>query len=129
MYPKYPNLPLLENKFLMYLKEDNSCKHIELDGKEYPKCSFECLGVFLQTWPNTAGLFEDGGCSGQALSSYYTTVFIEHESHHIAVYQNNELVYVLTGMNKAFQEDLNNHTIEPIKIARTRYADKVEVIA
>lgn len=33
MYKKYPNLPLLENKFLMILQNKNALQEIEMDGK------------------------------------------------------------------------------------------------
>lgn len=119
MITQYPNLPLLEYKFLTFLKE-----HDRLVIKDnFTRYNFECLGVFLQCWPNTAGLFEDGGFSGQSLSEYYTTVFIEHESHNVAVFQKNELVYVLGDMNENFSEDLFNHSIKPYKIALNKYVD------
>ena len=121
MYPEYPNLPLLENKFLMYLKLND--KEVEKDG--YKKHNFECLGVFLQYWPNTAGLAEDGGFSGQAISTYYTTVFAEHESHNAAIFQNNDLIYVLSEMNENFMDDLEHHDIKPLKFARMRYTNEL----
>ena len=123
MYKKYPNLPLLENKFLMILQNKNVLQEIEMGGKKYPKTNFECLGVFIQNWVNTAGLFENGGFSGQALTTYYTTVFVEHMSGYYAIFQNNDLVYTISNCSEELLEDIQNHDIKCFKEAKGRYAN------
>ena len=124
MYKKYPNLPLLELKFLISLREKNALQEVVLlNGKKYHKTDFECLGVFIQNWANTAGLFEDGGFSGQAITTYYTTVFVEHISGYYAIFQNDELVYTISNCSEELLEDIQNHDIKCFKEAKRRYAN------
>ena len=131
MYSEYPNLQLLEEKFKHELIRQGVDVYVSPEFKEYmeknhydPPYKFELLGVFKQYWPNTAGLFEDGGFSGQAMSSYYTSVFKELTSNYYAVFQSNRLVYTISEANEKFIEDLNNHTIKCVKEAFKAYTNK-----
>ena len=120
---EYPNLPLLEEKFKSNLTVDGY-----LTYNRYGKCVFEVLGVFLQHWANTAGLFEDGGMSGQAMSAYYTTVMklTVDDKLYSAVFQGNNLVYVIYGLPETLIEDVNNHDVKCFRIAKDRYVGKKE---
>lgn len=122
MYPVYPNLPLLEEKFKYYLDSNGIIITKTRDGKKYSRHDIECLGVFIQNWSNTAGLFESGGFSGQAMSSYYTTVMTDYMTGCYAVFQNNDLVYVIEGESEELLKDLENHTIKPFKTAIRAYS-------
>lgn len=121
----YPNLPLLEHKFLTHLMENGDCKVVETrEGEKYVDTNFECLGVFIQNWPNTAGLFDDGGFSGQMICDYYTTVFVEHKSECYAIFQDNDLVYTVGRPSEELLEDIKNHDLKAYLYAKKRYSNE-----
>ena len=60
---------------------------------------------FPQTWGSTALGF--GGVGGQAFTTAYTTVVMDHIA--AAVYFGGRLAYVIPEVNQAFMEDLARH--------------------
>ena len=98
-----PNLQLICERFFNEIKEDDK------------KINLEILGVFTQSWPNNAGLFENGNFSGQCISTYYTTVVYESFSDCYGIFQNNNLVYIIKGTNENLLNDIDNHTIKCLK--------------
>lgn len=135
----FPNLQLIGERFYIAIKEvadkviqinyENNQKLVEENPdyfKTHPKLptdiGFEILGLFQQFWPNTAGLFENGGFSGQSMSTYYTTVLRDNLTGYHAVFQDNDLVYAITNsfedgeLNiEEFYKDIDNHSIKPLK--------------
>ena len=130
MKPVYPNLELIEYIF----KEKVAQNHPELLPIEDANISAD---VFLQTWPNTAGGFDQGGFSGQAFTTQYTTVMTEvfsiHEGNDVkytfafGVFFGNKMAYMLTNPNESFYEDLEKREIKSIKNA-TKYAESEEKV-
>ena len=134
----FPNLQLIGERFYSAINEEleiifsENKEIIEVQTKANPDIyktkpkpkllpEFEILAVFVQNWPNTAGLYEDGGFSGSALSNYYTTVIYEAVSDTYGIFQKNGLVYLIKGTNENVLEDINNHSIKCLKEARERY--------
>ena len=107
MIPKYPNLPLINERCLNILGLDS---HKNLVAQ-----------VFIQSWPNTAGGFENGGISGQAFIQQYTTVmWYEPEDVWIVCFDNTP-AYVVMDPPEVFFQDLHDGLMECVKGAKERY--------
>lgn len=135
----FPNLQLIGERFYVAIKSiidktvhenfltiketmENDPEYYKTNPKPPTEAQFEILGVFQQFWPNTAGLFENGGFSGQELTTYYTTVLRDNLTGYHAVFQGNSLVYAITNSFEdgefdadAFYKDVDNHSIKPLK--------------
>lgn len=143
----FPNLQLVGERFYnaIYIVADQLREKIynfilekDAEDPEYFKTHtkpsmemrFEILGVFQQSWPNTAGLFENGGFSGQAMSTYYTTVIKDEFTGYYGIFQGNSLVYAINNEENAtlnldrLYEDIDNHQIKPLKEI-SYYWDKI----
>lgn len=135
----FPNLQLIGERFYTSIKEvanqiaqvnyennktmmEENPDYFKTHSKLPTEVNFEILGLFQQFWPNTAGLFENGGFSGQSMSTYYTTVLRDNLTGYHAVFQDNDLVYAITNsfedgeLNvEEFYKDIDNHSIKPLK--------------
>lgn len=109
MRAEYPNLPLIEEKFR------NLFHDMLNDGFDFE------VQVFKQTFPNTAGIFEDGGMSGQAFTDQYITVIYDHQKNIYGVYGGNQLAYALYDPNEIVQVDMQNRDMATLKHAFRRY--------
>ena len=116
---KLPNLQLIGERFCF-----NIFENINKKGG-YPE--FELLGVFYQTWPNNLGLKNDGELAClDIVSSYYTSVIYERLTDTYGVFQNNELAYLVEGSSEKLIEDIANHSMACLKIAKYRYSNEEE---
>mgnify|MGYP003304440528 CR=1 FL=1 len=114
----FPNLQLIGERFYNVLqitadqlrekvfifiqeKDKEDPEYFKTHARPLMEMRFEILGVFQQSWPNTAGLFENGGLSGQAISTYYTTVIYDEFTGYYGVFQENNLVYAINNWEKA----------------------------
>lgn len=99
MRREYPNLPLVEERFRRRVEAYDETK--DISGQA------QCYGatVFLQSFVNTAGLYEmPGRLSGQMLSDYYITVIWEEYRNFYGVFQGNDFVYNVSDPTEAFKE-------------------------
>lgn len=104
MHPEYPNLPLIEYIFNQVFR--NAHVGVRPDIK---------ATVFLQTFPNTARIFEDGrGFSGQAFCDEYITVMWCENTKIYAVFGGNKLAYYVEKPNQKFFDDLKNHDMKTV---------------
>ena len=115
MYKEYPNLPLIEEKFLNILKTyklvDSKNRMVKPQGA-YP--DFEAQ-VFLQNFPNTACLFSQRGMvSGQSFMYAYITVIEEKNKKIYAVFCGNRIAFIKQYPNDAFFEDIKNHNVKTL---------------
>ena len=54
---------------------------------------------FQQTFPNTAGIFEDGGMSGQAFITQNIDIYIDTDKNFVYVFGNDKLAYIIKNPN------------------------------
>lgn len=127
----YPNLPLLEEKFkhaiqnkliaathAMYTEQTE-------DGRIPYFVPSYTVDVFLQTFPNTAGLLSRRGTlSGQAFTDYYVTVIHEALSDLYGVFQGNKLIYTVSDVPEEFFQDVNARSMATVEEAQVRYIKK-----
>lgn len=120
MYKEYPNLPLVEERFKNILSAKLKQAREESSDKWFrPEFDAE---VFSQTFPNTAGLLEEGGTvSGQMITTYYITVMYEARTKIYGVFQGDKFVYMVENANDDFLEDIISHELATLRIARHRY--------
>ena len=139
-----PNLQLIGERFYLNIFENINRKIKEnqeiilaqttanpdvYSNKQEPMTypSFELLGVFHQTWPNNLGLKSDGELAClDMVSSYYTSVIYERLTDTYGVFQNNELAYLVEGSSEKLIEDIANHSMACLKIAKYRYSNEEE---
>lgn len=129
MTAKYPNLELIEYKFISKLKDI----YPEIFVHFYPRVWVE---VFEQTWPSTALGF--GGCGGSAMTNAYTTVVTVHFSpksmteiniinktpQFRGIYFDGKFAYIVEGEPpKEFFDDLKDRRMADVMVARARYTE------
>ena len=120
----YPNLPLIEERFLNAIAGDLEKEKEKAAGEGRNWYGFECEAVmFRQCWPNVAGIFETPGCmSGQAFTTSYTTVIRELRTGVAGVFGGNRLAYIVKSPGKPFMDDMNNRDMENVGRAVSRYS-------
>ena len=129
MLAEYPNLPLVQERFQNAIYERLLEKKAEIQReKETENRHIFWIGpkyradVFMQTWANTAGGFQEPGMvSGQALTEQYTTVMYEQVTEIYGVFFGNRLCYLVDNANDAFLEDLKNRNMCCLGDAKNRY--------
>lgn len=125
---KYPNLELIEYKFLQEITE------IVPDYKKYYYTDVSAI-VFPQTWASTALGF--GGFGGSAMTKAYTTVMrlylyprsytttntIEHEPEIFGIFFDDRFAYIVNGDHASdeFFDDLNHRNMTSVQVAPQRY--------
>lgn len=116
----YPNLPLIEEKFLHIIQERfKAYKEEAAQPYLHPKFSVE---VFSQRFGNTAGLFSQSGqLSGQAVTEYYITIIRERHLDIYGIFQENRPVYLVEQPGPWFFNDLNLKTLKPAEEAKLIY--------
>lgn len=71
---------------------------------------------FQQTFPNTAGIFEDGGMSGQAFITQNIDIYIDTNNGLVYVFGNDKLAYIIKKPNyDMLFRDILRHRIYSIK--------------
>lgn len=118
----YPNLPLIEERFKSLIAEKIIAKKEELlkDNQPWYSPEFE-IEVFRQVFPNTAGIFDDGGCSGQAFTSAYISVVHELTTDLYGVFGGNRCAYIVSDPPEDFFSDLKAHNMCTVATSRNRY--------
>ena len=118
---EYPNMMLIEYKFRdicrMFAK-DNPEKIRDKDWEKHHGIEME---VFLQVFPDTATIFENGGMSGQAFTKEYITVCHETCNDLWGVFGTNSLAYFVYEADEEFYEDLRNRSMKTKKDALSAY--------
>ncbi len=120
MEARYPNLELIEYKFLAAIS--NSCDEFKERFKKakeknrYVRPDFD-VHVFPQVWGSTCTAFDvskDGSpvMAGQAMTKAYTTVIHEVVTDVYGVFIGNEGVYIVTNPTDVFLEDVKHHSIK-----------------
>ena len=134
MKAKLPNLELLEYKAVMaFLKdEEKSNKYIEKMEdmgfkikKPLKWVQFDCE-VFKQIWGSTVTAFDvlDNGeptIGGCAMTEAYTVVFHEEYTDTYIVIVNDCLCYMVSDATSEFLEDLKNHRLASLSVAKHKY--------
>ena len=119
MQKEYPNLPLIEerfqNKIAKYLEEAKKEAGKSWIGPDYD------IQVFSQIFPNTAGIFENGGISGQAMTDMYVTVIEERHTGLYGVFGGNYLAYLVKNPDDRFFDDILKKDVATCRGARERY--------
>ena len=113
---KYPDLEYLEALLLENLRS----LHPEAFTESFWRPQVELIGLFPQTWPNTAGGFsEPGMMSGQAFTTQFTAVMRVYvhdtKEEYYGVFFDNKPAYIVDNANEAFLKDLKEHNL------KTRY--------
>ena len=125
MKGEYPNLPLIEYIFLQH-PDFKEAKQKRIERARSEKQTFIPFNVqaevFLQSFPNTAGIFEDGKCvSGQAFTDQYITVMHELETNVHAVFGGNKPCYAVIDPPERFFQDIQAHHLATLAEAEVRY--------
>ena len=116
MYSQYPNLELIEYKFRqIYAKW---IKENDIENAKRPEIE---LFVWPQTFPNTAGIFDEGGFSGQAFITMYITVCHDMIEDVYAVFGGNDFAYLVSDATERFFEDLNARKLASVSGANAMY--------
>lgn len=107
---KFPNLELLHYKAKEVLLRMNieKYKDVELIAE-----------VFPQTWASTALGFS--GVGGQAMTTAYTTVFIDWLKNIAIIFFDSRLAYLVEDWNNKFLEDLKNRELLSVERAMVEY--------
>lgn len=124
----YPNLELLEYKANAYFSTQTSLvKKLEKMQKEYryARKVFKAA-VFPQMWCSTCLGFDvdEHGYSmigGSAMSEAYTTVMYETTTDTYFVFFDGRMCYMVENANEQFLNDLKNHRLEPLSVAKKKY--------
>ena len=115
MYRQYPNLELVEYKFRqLYAKwaKDNNIENARPEVE---------LFVWPQTFPNSAGIFANGGFSGQAFTTMYITVCHDLNKDVYAIFGGSDFAYLVSEPTKRFFEDLKERELAPVSGANALY--------
>ena len=123
MRGEYPNLPLIEERFKNIPKVREILESQALEAKkngDYYYAEFDC-DVFSQTFPNTAGIFENGGMSGQAFTGMYITVIHAEGTDAYGVFGGNRGAYLIIDPSEEFFSDLQARHMEVYRRASSRY--------
>ena len=119
MYTEYPNLPLLEEKFLNEAKEDIE-KAKDKAGFYYPDLQFE---VFRQAWPTSlGGFYRKDEFSKMDLIFQYTSVLYDARINFYGVAFGNRIAYWTICPNEAFMNDFRNQEMKDIENAAQAYS-------
>ena len=115
----YPNLELIDYQFKELCNEFLEKNPEKVKNKK----RFEIeANMFLQTFPNTATLFETPhSCSGQSFTSIYVTVFHEKNNELWGIFGDNRFAYMVYEPSEDFFSDLANHSIVCLGKAASRY--------
>lgn len=107
---KFPNLELLHYKAkeMLWQKDKEKYHDAEL-----------IVEVFPQTWGSTALGF--GGIGGQAMTTAYTTVFIDWLKNVAIIFFDSRLAYLVEDWNDKFLEDLKNRELLSVERAMVEY--------
>lgn len=124
MRDEYPNYPLIEERFKNFPIFQKLWKETyDKQGKEsrvafLPDIRME---TFYQNFPNTAGIFENGGFSGQAFILQYITVVHELNTDVHAVFGGNRMAYLVQDANDFFYQDIQAKHMATLREAQARY--------
>ena len=126
--PRYPNLELIEYKFLQMLNKDEEWKQKVRDQQaenRYLKPDFTVI-VFSQIWGSTCTAFDvmpDGSSTvgGCAMTREYTTVIEESLTGTYGVFIGDRACYKVTNATKEFYDDLAERNMASLSEARKRY--------
>lgn len=126
--PKYPNLELIEYKFLQGLHGDEKWKKrvMELQALDRNLRPEFTVTVFPQMWGSTNTAFDvmpDGSpaMGGCVMTTAYTTVIQETLTGTYGVFIGNKLCYVVSDATKEFYNDLAERSMACLSVARKRY--------
>lgn len=124
----YPNLELLEYKATIYFSNQTELigklKKIQ-EEKRFARVNFKAE-VFPQMWGSTCLGFdvdENGSAmvGGSAMTEDYTTVMHETITDTYFVFFGSKICYMVENANEQFLEDLKNHRLERLSIAKKKY--------
>lgn len=128
--PKYPNLELIEYKFLQQLNNDEEFKkklQKLREENQYIRAhhDFDVI-VFSQIWGSTCTAFDickDGSpaLGGNAMTRAYTTVIKETLTGTYGVFIGNKSCYMVTNATDEFYKDLSNRNMASLNEARRKY--------
>ena len=128
MICRYPNLELLEYKFMEILKRSDSFakKREELLSKRFmPPVEFD-IDVFSQVWGSTCTAFDIdaegraciGGC---AMTKAYTVVIKEESTGLYGVFVDGRFCYLVSDPNVNFLGDLRSRNMASVSEAKEKY--------
>lgn len=128
LYPNYPNLGLLEYKFLLSLAENENWKAKWENIKKanrFARMELEAM-MFAQEWGGTNTAFDvmpDGSpaCGGCAITRAYTVVIWERTTDVYGVFVDDKPVYIVYDATEAFYEDLKAGKMKSLSQARKLY--------
>ena len=127
MNGEYPNYPLIEERFLnstIFKEKIGQVKAYLGDKAEEnpflcrPDLHFE---TFWQEFPNTAGIFESGGFSGQAFIRQYITIVHDYTTDIHMVFGGNRSCYAIFDPSDNFWKDIQTKHMATLKEAAARY--------
>ena len=114
MFFTYETIPSLDK----IIKDFDSRFPLAQGPFERPKLPI--VTMFLQTFPDTAGLLSQPGyLSGQMFTDFYITVLKRDDI--FAVYQRNNFVFALTNPSVSFFEDLAKQNLTTLTDAKSKY--------
>lgn len=128
MNPKYPNLELIEYKFMQMLSKDEEWKKKvdELKSQNrYLRPDFS-VTVFSQMWGSTCTAFDvmpDGSSAigGCAMTREYTTVIEETLTNTFCVFIGDRPCYKVSDAPDEFYTDLAEKSMASLSVAKKRY--------
>lgn len=128
MNPKYPNLELIEYKFMQMLTNDEEWKkRVEELKKQncYLRPDFS-VTVFSQMWGSTCTAFDvmpDGSpaIGGCAMTREYTTVIEETLTNTFGVFIGDRPCYKVSDAPDEFYADLAEKNMASLSVAKKRY--------
>ena len=110
----YETVPSLDK----IIKDFDSRFPLEQSPFERPKLPI--VTMFLQTFPDTAGLLSQPGyLSGQMFTDFYITVIKRDDV--FGVYQSNSFVFALTNPSVDFFDDLSKQNLATLSKAKSKY--------
>lgn len=125
---KYPNLELLEYKAIFYFS-NQTCLVQKLkkmqEENRFARVNFKAE-VFPQMWGSTCLGFDvdENGTAmigGSAMTEDYTTVMHEITTDTYFVFFGSKICYMIENANEQFFEDLKNHRLERLSVAKKKY--------
>lgn len=128
LYPKYPNLELLEYKFMLAMLANEKWK-AEWENiskaNRHARLDFDAT-VFSQEWGCTNTAFDvmpDGSPAwgGCAITRAYTVVIWERTTDTYGVFVDDKPVYMVYDATDAFYEDLKAGKMKSLSQARKLY--------
>ena len=123
----YPNLELVEYKFIEVLRKSNTfeLRREKLREKWLPPIEFD-VEVFSQVWGSTCTAFDIdsegraciGGC---AMTKAYTVVIREESTEIYGVFVGSRFAYLVVNPSDLFFEDLKNCNMATVSEAGKKY--------